>query len=248
MEPLTCALCDSEDAVLCTLCKDTAFCARGCNVTGERIHKLLCPEIERWGQSTARPTEDSYIGILFPENGTSPEFYWSQGRYKLHTNEITGLVERIDLLSVNGKEVTSGDIEIACNLATKNEIPIPFIFSMRDRRVSDGSSVNLSILEMTRGDQRGVWAGPAVIYCRNEHVCLADLTFFTTFLEFYRDKAGSLKHAIRVGELSHVESGRPQLFNEVRQFAQVRKQARKVLAAPVSVKRVRFDLTNIEDG
>ncbi|KAH9214304.1 hypothetical protein DL95DRAFT_504214 [Leptodontidium sp. 2 PMI_412] len=228
---LACALCDSKDAVLC-ICKEAAFCEPGCRAKCLRVHNLLCVEMNRWGFATPRPDDKSYIGIYFPVDGTGPELYWSKNRFKIQKNETTGLVEEIDLLSVDDDEVTSGEVQINCNVATKNELPVPLILSVRDARGCDGSQVNLSILEMTRGDQRGVWAGPAILFCQNEHISIADLTYFSSFLKTFRDKAGSLKHALRVGELAHVQLERPGLFAEVKEMAKIRKEARDTASGP----------------
>ncbi|KAH7317864.1 hypothetical protein BKA65DRAFT_570398 [Rhexocercosporidium sp. MPI-PUGE-AT-0058] len=231
LNKLTCALCDSEDAVPCT-CKSAAFCQASCEAECKRVHNLLCEKLNRWGWETPRPAEDCFIGIYYPVDGTEPELYWSRGRLKVQKSETTGMLEEIDLLSVDEDEVISGDVEINCNVATKSAIPVPLNFVVRDTRGIDGSQVNLSILETTRGDQRGLWAGPAVLFCHNEHVSLADLTYFTNFIKMFRDKEGSLKHALRVGQLSHVEITRPDLFNAVKEMAGIRKEARDAASGP----------------
>lgn len=233
MNTLVCEICGSRAGIICTDCEDACFCEGSCRAKGERIHNLVCTELEKWGYATPRPDEQSYIAISLPVDGTGPEFYWSKGRYKVQTNETTRVVEKIDLLSVNGDEVMSGNVEITHNLATKKKLPHPFTFSMRDRRGIDGSTVNLSILEMTRGDQRGLWAGPAVLHRNKEHISLSDLTYFATFLDTFKDEAGLLKHALRVDGLRDVEMTRPGIFNEVKESARSRKEmarARKEMA------------------
>ncbi|PVH77785.1 hypothetical protein DL98DRAFT_534545 [Cadophora sp. DSE1049] len=236
----TCALCDNKEAKLCSTCEDTAFCAEGCQAEGERIHKILCAAKGEWRRSTPRPDEDSFIAIYFPVDGTGPEFYWSNHRLMVQTNETTGLVEKSDLLSIDNDEVTSRDTEITHNLATKNKLSNPLTITVRDYRGGDGSTVNLSILEMTQGDQRGLWAGPAVLYRWQDHISNTDLAYFAAFLKTAKDTAGSLKHALRINELDHVEKTRPELFKVVKEKIAAGKEARK--AANATAENSEFEL------
>ncbi|KAK0111658.1 hypothetical protein ONS95_002003 [Cadophora gregata] len=231
MSSMPCALCDSKEATLCPTCEDAAFCTKHCQAEGEWIHKFLCAIKDEWGRSNPRPNEDSYIAIYFPVDGTGPEFYWSNHRLKVQKNELTGTLERSDLLSVDSDEVNSGNIEITHNLVTKNKLPYPLTFTLRDCRGVDGSTVNLSILEMTQGDQRGLWAGPAVLYRFKDHISIADLTYFATCLKTFKDPAGSLNHAFQLNKLENVEKSRPELFAAVKGKVAAKMYARKVANA-----------------
>ncbi|KAH7386478.1 hypothetical protein BKA64DRAFT_759175 [Cadophora sp. MPI-SDFR-AT-0126] len=224
---MPCAVCDSKEAQICATCEDAAFCTKDCQAKGERIHKLLCAIKEEWGDSNPRPDEDSYIALYFPVDGTGPQFYWSNHRLKVQTNDTTGVIEKVDLLSIDNDEVTSGDIEITHNFSTRNKLPHPLTFTVRDCRGTDGSTANLSILELTQGDQCGFWAGPAVLYRWQDHISNADLTYFAAFLKTYKDTAGSLKHALRANELEHVEDSRPELFNTIKENIAAAKDERK---------------------
>jgi len=226
-ESMPCALCDSKEALMCSTCEEAAFCIKDCQAEGERIHKILCRIKEQYVHSNPQPNDSSYLALYFPIDGTGPEFYWSNHRLKVHTNEATGQIAKMDLLSVDGEEVTSGNIDITHNLATKNRLAKPLTFTLRDCRGTDGSKANLSILEMTQGDQRGLWAGPAVLYRWQDHISTADLTYFATFLKTAKDKACSLKHALRVNELEDVEKSRPDLFTAVKEKIAAGKKERK---------------------
>ena len=84
---------------------------------------------------------------------------------------------------------------------------------------------------MTQGDQRGLWAGPAVLHRWQDHISTADLTYFATFLKSAKDKTGSLKHALQVNDLEHVQKTRPELFRAVTEKIAAGKEERKAANA-----------------
>lgn len=159
MAELKCIVCGAADAKACSSCKSSRYCGPKCQKVDWPIHKLLCKEITAL---SPRPSEDHYLGILFPVDSKTPQLLWVECK----TIQLAGDDNKFHLPQVEthlGNDKPSPErMIITYNAYRSLEIDHTIIVHVRDNFGSDGSRPNLCVNETREGKGSFEWRGPLV--------------------------------------------------------------------------------------
>ncbi|KAK0111867.1 hypothetical protein ONS96_001135 [Cadophora gregata f. sp. sojae] len=192
----------------CSHCHSADYCSGRCENNDLPSHQVLCGEITDFISSHPKPSAKCVLALYFPilplqQKGCTPEFIWFDGKNKVANDQVTGAISYVDCLADDDHKNPNGKgFEIFANYVKKFDFEHTVILYMRHAFRFDGSRVNLSLVETTKGQLSSPWGGPLVVYCRrglsmdsnrvDREITLSDFRTFLDFCKVYGEGSGSM--------------------------------------------------------
>ncbi|KAG4432085.1 hypothetical protein IFR05_012439 [Cadophora sp. M221] len=230
MSPTRCA-CKKVSTKKCSTCKYADYCSRRCEGNDLASHKLLYNSIVEFKVASPRPSNKCFLALYFQilllhTKGRAPEFIWFDGKNKVTKDEATGAIEYAVCLAnhTNANPKAKG-IDIFFNYVNKSELGHTIVRHIRHAFRFDGSRMNLSLLETTKGNLGRPWGGPLVVYSRhglnveasgvNRDITLSDFRTFLDFCTAYGSDSSGPGEMLKENMMFGLETTNPDLFSSI---------------------------------
>ncbi|KAH7386477.1 hypothetical protein BKA64DRAFT_646032 [Cadophora sp. MPI-SDFR-AT-0126] len=223
-----CCVCGKPSTKQCSTCSSADYCSSRCESRDLPSHQLLCRDFLDFTSSNPKPSTNCVLALYFPSlpfltRGRAPDFIWFDGKNKVTRNPTTGTITYTNCLS-DGSHVDpeAKGFEIFANYVKRFPLRHTVILHMRHAFRFDGSRVNVSLLETTKGELSTPWGGPLVVYCRNGLSMDSDrvdrdftLSDFRTFLDFCKGYGAGPGSMLKENMLFELEVTNANLFRSV---------------------------------
>ena len=158
----TCTNCDSTHTQACVQCHSTRYCSPECSQTDWPSHSLLCSQ---YSTHTDRPNPSYKRAILFPPDEVKPKLIWVECKTE-EDDEVPGFTYELCQI----REHLGGNLgkygafpeyrPIQRNALLDRNLTNTLNVICRSTFLSDGSSVNKSVVKATQGAPGHEWRGP----------------------------------------------------------------------------------------
>lgn len=153
---LQCSMCNRDGTKVCSGCQSSRYCSTECREADWSNHKLLCGSFKDFATP---PEKDMKRAILFPAELQTPKFIW------VHCNRVVDGFEKVDLQALLGEEDTDFSRQLVqTNVVRTRDLKHSIEVVARDEFLKDGSTVNKSIMEATKGLMAYDWRGPVLAF------------------------------------------------------------------------------------
>ncbi|KAG4411998.1 hypothetical protein IFR04_014865 [Cadophora malorum] len=173
MAPPCCCVCGKPSTKQCSTCRSADYCSPRCESNDLDSHRLLCRAFLNFTSAYPKPATNCVLALYFPilpfqTRGRAPVFIWFDGTNKVNKDRASGTITRVNCLADEKNNNPSAEgFEIFANYVKKFQFGHTIILQMRSAFRFDGSRVNLSLIETTKGKLSEPWGGPLVVSCRN---------------------------------------------------------------------------------
>ena len=154
-----CTICDSTHTQACLQCHSTRYCSPECQQTDWPSHSLLCSQ---YLTHINRPNLSWKRAILFPPDEDKPYFIWVECKTE-EDDQVPGFTYEVCQIREHhlGKDGAFPEYRpIQRNALLDRNLTNTLNVIYRSTYLSDGSSVNKSVVKATQGAQGHEWRGP----------------------------------------------------------------------------------------
>lgn len=200
-----CTICNSPNSRACSSCRSAAYCSVECQQTDWPVHKALCKAFKTF-QSSAKPTSNSKLGLLFPVDSKQPRLVWIECELREDDSDSEDGASPYEYPHV--QSLLGPDKPFPEHKPIRRDVFRGFDLDhtvevlARDAFLIDGSKPNICVVELTRGAMHHDWCGPLVVISwygiatdplRVRDITLSDFrTAVDYFLSYGEDTIGNL--------------------------------------------------------
>ena len=161
----TCAICDSSDSKFCSLCHSILYCSRECQKTDWPLHKMVC---KKFTTLPPRPSLLHRLAIHFPAGSKESQLIWINCLQQIddHDGSVWESPDVHSILSNNAVAKHLNIFEykpITRNALRGFDLSHTVEVICRDDFLSDGSTPNICVEQMTGGKKIYDWRGPIAV-------------------------------------------------------------------------------------
>lgn len=153
-----CSICDKVTSRHCKNCSCSLYCSNKCQKTDWPQHKMLCDQFKNF---STRPNKSARRAIFFPEKEKNAKFIWVTCVWRSGEHGDPGF-EDVDVKGYIGDDL--GRTIFQRNLLRSRDLDNTIQLIYRDAFLKDGSGVNRSIIEVTKGLMSRSWRGPVLVF------------------------------------------------------------------------------------
>lgn len=197
-----CSMCNKTTSQRCKNCSCSLYCSSECQKTDWPVHKILCSQFKDF---SAPPNELSRRGIFFPEGEKRPKFVWANCPW-VEENEGDPGYEDDDSKKYIGDSFT-GRVFVQINKIRARKLLNTVVVIHREAGMIDGSGINHSVIEATKGVAPYPWPGPILVLKFRGLIFEGsyghmDMTDFRDIIDFFCSYGDENLNDINLGEMS----------------------------------------------
>jgi len=164
MSSSQCTICNFPNSRACASCRSAAYCSVECQQTDWPVHKTLCKAFKAF-QSSAKPTSNSKLGLLFPVDSEQPRLVWIECELREDDSDSEdGPYEYPHVQSLLGPDKPFPEHKpIRRDVFRGFDLDHTVEVLARDAFLIDGSKPNICVVKLTKGAIHHDWRGPLVV-------------------------------------------------------------------------------------